>query len=95
MKKELILIFENYTLEDVPSEVKKEMKETLNSEAPEFNSFLIRTLSFLTEIIEGLEEGNSIVASSVIDIILAFEFTAKNLVLIMEHEKEDLKILSS
>ena len=95
MKKELILIFENYTLEDVPSEVKKEMKETLNSEATEFNSFLIRTLEFLTEIIEGLEEGNSIVASSVIDIILAFEFTAKNIVLIAEHEKEDLKILSS
>lgn len=71
------------------------MKETLNSEATEFNSFLIRTLSFLTEIIEGLEEGNSIVASSVIDIILAFEFTAKNIVLIAEHEKEDLKILSS
>ena len=74
---------------------KEEMKETLNSEATEFNSFLIRTLSFLTEIIEGLEEGNSIVASSVIDIILAFEFTAKNIVLIAEHEKEDLIILSS
>lgn len=71
------------------------MKETLNSEATEFNSFLIKTLSFLTEIIEGLEEGNSIVASSVIEIILAFDFTAKNIILIAEHEKEDLKILSS
>lgn len=92
-KKELINIFENYTIEDVPIDVKKEMKSTFNTEGAKFNSFLLNSLEFLTDIIEGLEKTNSIVASSVIDIILAFEFTAKNTVLIIEHEQEELKIL--
>ena len=86
-------IFENYTLEDVPTVVKKDMIRTINTEGTEFNSFLVQALGMLTEVIEGLEEGNSIVATSVIEVILAMEFTAKNLVLIIEHEKEELKVL--
>ena len=86
-------IFENYTIEDVPTDVKKEMKSTFNTEGAKFNSFLLNSLEFLTDIIEGLEKTNSIVASSVIDLILAFEFTAKNTVLIIEHEQEEIKIL--
>ena len=93
MKKELFKILEDYTLKDVPTEVKEDMIKILNTEGTEFNSFLVQSLGMLTEVIEGLEEGNSIVAISVIEIILALEFTAKNLVLIIEHEKEEFKIL--
>jgi len=89
----LFKIFENYTLEDVPSVVKKDMIKTLNTEGAEFNSFLVVSLRLLTETLEALEEGNSIIAASEIEVILAMEFTAKNLVLIIENEKEEFKIL--
>lgn len=92
MKKELIIIFEDYTIEDVPSMVKEEMITTINTEGTEFNSFLVKTLRILTAIIDELEEGNSIIASSNIDYILAFEFTAKNLVLLIEHEGASFKV---
>ena len=88
-------IFENYTLEDVPTVVKKDMIRILNTEGTEFNSFLVQALGMLTEVIEGLEEGNSIVATSVIDVILSIEFAAKNIVVIIEQEKEELKIVPS
>lgn len=88
-------IFEDYTIEDVPSMVKSEMITTINTEGTEFNSFLLKTLGLLTSIIEELEEGYSIIASSNIDYILAFEFTAKNLVLLFEHEEDQFKILPS
>ena len=93
--KELFKIFEKYTLEDVPSAVKEDMITTLNTEATEFNSFLIYSLTILNDVIEELEKGNTIIAASNVDYILAFEFMAKNLVLIVEHKKEDLKINSS
>lgn len=88
-------IFENYTIEDVPAVVKKDMIKTLNTEGTEFNSFLVKSLEILDSTLTRLKEANTIIAASEIDVILAFEFTAKNLVLIIEHEKEDLKILSS
>ena len=93
LNQELFKIFENYTLEDVPSVVKKDMIKTLNTEGAEFNSFLVQALRLLTETLEALEEGNSIIAASEIEVILAMEFTAKNLVLIIENEKEEFKIL--
>ena len=93
--KELFKIFEKYTLEDVPSAVKEDMITTLNTEATKFNSFLIYSLTILNDVIEELEKGNTIIAASNVDYILAFEFMAKNLVLIVEHKKEDLKINSS
>lgn len=93
--KELFKIFEKYTLEDVPSAVKEDMITTLNTEATKFNSFLIYSLTILNDVIEELEKGNTIIAASNVDYILAFEFMAKNLVLVIEHKKEDLKINSS
>ena len=84
-----------YTLEDVPTVVKSELVKTLNTEGTEFNSFLIQALRMLTDVIEGLEEGNSIVATSVIDVILAIEYSAKNIVVLIEQEKEEIKILPS
>ena len=92
---ELFKILKDYTLEDVPTEVKKDMIRILNTEKTEFNSFLIQSLGMLTSIIEELEEGKSIVATSIMDIILAIEYSAKNLVLLIEHEKEEIKILPS
>lgn len=88
-------MLENYTLEDVPTVVKEDMIKTLNTEGTEFNSFLVQSLKMLTEVIEGLEETNSIVASSVIDIILALEYAAKNIIVLIEQEKEEIKILPS
>lgn len=95
MKKELFKILEDYTLKDVPTEVKEDMIKILNTEGTEFNSFLIQALGMLTDVIEGLEEGNSIVATSVIDVILAIEYSAKNIVVLIEQEKEEIKILPS
>ena len=88
-------MLEDYTLEDVPDKVKSEMILTLNTDGTDFNSFLIGSLEMLTTVIEGLEEGNSIVATSVIEVILALEYTAKNLVLIIENEGAEIKLLSS
>lgn len=42
------------------------MITALNTEGTDFNNFLIKSLEMLTETIEELEKGNSIVASSVI-----------------------------
>lgn len=58
-----------------------------------FTCFKVNYVIFLTETLEALEEGNSIIAASEIEVILAMEFTAKNLVLIIENEKEEFKIL--
>ena len=62
----MVKILEDYTLEDVPEVVKSEMITALNTEGTDFNDFLIKSLEMLTETIEELEKGNSIVASSVI-----------------------------
>lgn len=88
-------MLEDYTLKDVPTEVKEDMIKILNTEGTEFNSFLIQALRMLTDVIEGLEERNSIVATSVIDVILAIEYSAKNIVVLIEQEKEEIKILPS
>ena len=88
-------MLEDYTLKDVPTEVKEDMIKILNTEGTKFNSFLIQALRMLTDVIEGLEERNSIVATSVIDVILAIEYSAKNIVVLIEQEKEEIKILPS
>ena len=49
----------------------------------------------LTEAIDELEEEKSVIASSTIDVILAFEFTAKNVTLLIEHEEESFKLVPS
>ena len=95
MKKELFNIFEDYSLEDVPSAVKSEMITTINTEGTSFNSFLLKILEMLTEAIEELETGYSVISSSTVDVILAFGFTAKNLVLLIKNERESFKIEAS
>ena len=95
MKKELFKIFENYTIEDVPSVVKSEMITTINTDGTEFNSFLLMALEMLTETIVALKTDSKVASSSTMDIILAFEFTAKNITLLIEHEEESFKIVGS
>ena len=48
-----------------------------------------------TAIIDELEEGNSIIASSNIDYILAFEFSAKSIKLMLEQEEGFIKVAPS
>lgn len=88
-------MFEDYTLEDVPTAVKKDMIKTINTDGTNFNSFLLKSLEMLTDTITELEKGNLIIASSVIDVILALEFSAKILTLIIEQKKEEIKRLPS
>lgn len=95
MKKELIIIFENLTLEDVPTAVKEETITSINADGTKFNSFLITVLKMLTEAIDELEKEKSVIASSTIDVILAFEFTAKNVTLLIEQEEESFKLVPS
>ena len=93
--KELFNIYENYTIEDVPIPVKEEMITTINTEGTKFNSFLINVLKMLTGVIEELEESNSVIAISTVDVILAFEYMAKNVTLLIKHEEESFKIVPS
>ena len=88
-------IFEDYTIEDVPSVVKKEMITTINTDGASFNSFLLTVLNMLTEAIEGLEDNTTVIASSTVEYILAFGFTAKTLTLLIEHEGTSFKIATS
>ena len=82
-------------IEPVPSVVKNELVDLINNEGTEFNSFLLHILEMLTEAIEELEKGSTLIASSTIDSILAFKYTSKNLVLIIENDKDSFKISSS
>jgi len=91
----LFKIFEDYTIEDVPSAVKSEMITTINTEGTSFNSFLLHILEMLTEAIEGLEEDNVVIASSTVEYILAFGFTAKTLSLLIKYEGASFKIATS
>ena len=91
----MLKILKDYTIEDVPTVVKNEMITTINTEGTDFNSFLLTVLKMLTETIEELEKGTSVITSSTIDVILAFQFTAKNVTLLIEHEEDQFKILPS
>ena len=91
----MLKILKDYTIEDVPTVVKNEMITTINTEGTDFNSFLLTVLKMLTETIEELEKGTSVIAGSTIDVILAFQFTAKNVTLLIEHEEDQFKILPS
>lgn len=81
-----------YTLEEVPTVIKTELVNILNTEGTEFNSFLVHVLGTLTEAIEKLEKGSTIIATSTIDYILAFENTAKTIVMLAENEDTGLEI---
>lgn len=75
--------------------VKNELIDLINTEGTEFNSFMLHILEMLTEAINELEEGSTIIANSTIDNILAFKYTSKNLVLLIEEDVDSFKISSS
>ena len=71
------------------------MITTINTDGASFNSFLLTVLNMLTEAIEGLEDNTTVIASSTVEYILAFGFTAKTLALLIEHEGTSFKIATS
>lgn len=83
----MLNIIEEFTLEDVPDMVKNELINILNTEGSDFNSYLVMNLRILTEAITELEKGSSLVAISTIDYILALEYTAKTIVVLIENER--------
>ena len=91
MKKELFKIFKDFTLEDVPESAKTELINILNTEGTDFNSFLVLNLRILTEAVEKLEKGSSLLAISTIDYILGLDYTAKSVVLLIENERRLIK----
>ena len=93
MKKE----FKKIMLEEITVRlnVKNELIDLINTEGTEFNSFMLHILEMLTEAINELEEGSTIIANSTIDNILAFKYTSKNLVLLIEEDVDSFKISSS
>ena len=83
-------IDKDFTIEDVPEELKKELLKAINSDGTNFNSFLLGALRVFDSMITQLKETNSIVAISEIDFILAFEFSAKHIIQLLETEEASI-----
>lgn len=83
------------TIKPVPSAVKNELIDMVNTEGTSFNSFMLHILEMLTEAITELETGSTIISSSSVDDILAFKYTSMNLVLLIEEDKSSFKVDSS
>ena len=88
-------MIDKLVIKPVPSVVKNELIDLINNEGAEFNSFILHILEMLTEAIEELEKGSTLIASSTIDSILAFKYTSKNLVLLIEEDVDSFKVSSS
>lgn len=92
MKKELFKIFENFTIEDVNEEVVAEIVNDLNKDSATLNSMFLSTLEVLEKTLTALKENELVIANSHIEYILAMEFSAKAVQLIIEHKKDLIKI---
>ena len=95
MLKELFRIFENFTLENVPEEIKSDIKKEFNSDPSGYSNFLLSCLSFLNDLLTELNKNDKVLANSIIDYVLAFEFSAKSIKLMLEQEEEVIKITPS
>lgn len=91
----MIRIFENFTLEDVPEEIKTDIKKEFNSDPSGYSNFLLSCLSFLNDLLTELKKNDKVLANSTIDYILAFEFSAKSIKLMIEQEEGFTKVTSS
>ena len=88
----MFIIFENFTIEDVPEEITTDIIEELNSDSASYNEMFLKILSFLEELLVEFKNSNTIIANSNIDYILAFEFSAKSVQLVIKHKKHLIKI---
>ena len=88
-------INKEFTIEDVPEELKNDLLNNINTDGANFNSFLIGILEVLDSMITDLKETKSIVAMSEIDYILAFDYSAKHIIQLLELEKASIKTAPS
>lgn len=91
----MLIIFENFTLENVPEEIKSDIIEKLNSDFSGYSNFLLLCLSFLNDLLTELKETDKVLTNSSIDVILAFEFSAKTIKLMLEQEEGLIKAAPS
>lgn len=92
MKKELFKIFENFTIEDVNEEVVAEIITDLNNDSATLNSMFLSLLGVLEKALTGLNENEVVIANSNVEYILAMEFSAKAVQLVMKHKKHLIKL---
>lgn len=92
MKKELFKIFENFTITDISEEVVAEIVNDLNNDSATLNSMFLSVLEVLEKALTGLNENEVVIANSHVEYILAMEFTAKAVQLIMKHKKHLIKL---
>lgn len=85
-------IFENFTIEDVDEELVAEIITDLNNDSATLNSMFLNLLEMLEDTLKRLLENNVVVANSDIEYILAMEFSAKAVQLVMKHKKHLIKL---
>ena len=85
-------IFENFTIEDVNEDVVAEIVNDLNKDSATLNSMFLSMLEVLEETLTELKENELVIANSHIEYILAMEFSAKAVQLIIEHKKDLIKL---
>lgn len=88
-------IFENFTLENVPEVIKTDIRKELNSDPSGYGNFLLCCLSYLNDLLTELKKNDKVLANSSMDIILAFEFSAKSIKLMLEQEEGFIKVAPS
>ena len=85
-------IFENFTIEDVNEEVVAEIITDLNNDSATLNSMFLSLLGVLEKALTGLNENEVVIANSNVEYILAMEFSAKAVQLVMKHKKHLIKL---
>ena len=85
-------IFENFTINDVDEELVTEIITDLNNDSATLNSMFLSLLGVLEKALTGLNENEVVIANSDIEYILAMEFSAKAVQLVIEHKKDLIKI---
>lgn len=89
------MIFENYTIEDVPEGLVAEIINDLNNDSATLNSMFLSILGVLEETLTALKEDELVIANSHIEYILAFQFSAKSVRLVINHKKHLIKLAPS
>lgn len=88
----MFIIFENLTIEDVNEEVVAEIISDLNNDSATLNSMFLSLLEVLEKALNGLTENEVVIANSNVEYILAMEFSAKAVQLVMKHKKDLIKV---
>lgn len=88
----MFIIFENLTIEDVNEEVVAEIISDLNNDSASLNFMFLSLLEVLEKALNGLTENEVVIANSNVEYILAMEFSAKAVQLVMKHKKDLIKV---